>query len=127
MQKSGMRSGFAVAPDALQLVWYPGLVATLGGFEKNAVGGLGRYSLGRLLGMALGSAVLGIGPFLVLFQTRMLFLWGLPALALLGLLAESVVARWRFGMPLASALLSPASHVFMAYALIHSGLVCFRR
>ena len=127
MQSSGMRSGFAVAPDALQLVWYSGLADALRRFEKSIVGGLGCYRLGRLLGMGLGSAVLGIGPFLVLVQTRLLSLWLLPALTLLCLLAESVMARWRFGMPLASGLPSLASHFFMAYALIRSGIVCFRR
>ncbi len=42
MKRSGMRSGFAVAFDALSIVWYPGLRATIRGFGKNIVGGLAR-------------------------------------------------------------------------------------
>lgn len=127
MVKSGMRSGFAVAPDALRILWYPGLSAALRGFEKNMFGGLAGYRLGRLLGFAIGSVFLGVGPLLVFFQTGAPYLWLLPGVAFLCLFAEAVAARVRFGMPLTPSLMAPVTHILAAYAMIRGGLACTRR
>ena len=69
MKRSGMRSGFAVAFDAMSIAWYPGLRATIRGFGKNMVGGVVGYRVVPLLVMAVGCVFLAVGPLLILFSS----------------------------------------------------------
>jgi glycosyltransferase involved in cell wall biosynthesis len=127
MKRNGGRCGFAVAPQALQILWYPSLGEAIRGFGKNAFGGLAAYRTGRLFGMAFGTLLLGIAPFFLLFQGGRRWLWSLPALAVMALLSEAAVARKRFGVPLLPGLLTAAAHVLMAFAMVRSALICRRQ
>ena len=124
MKRSGCRSGFAVAPDALEVPWYGGLAGALRGFEKNAFGALAGYRWTRLVVLAAVLAWLTVAPALLLLPASAPLLRPLPVVALACLVAEAAVARARFGMPLLPGLLTPVTHLLMSYAMLRSGFAC---
>lgn len=126
MKQSGARSAFAVAVDALEILWYPAWVAAVRGFAKNAIGGLAGYRFTSLIGLAAGMLWLGIGPALVFLQSSFRFLWLLPLLSLVALFVESFVARKRFQLELLPGMMAPLTHLLMTYAVLRSGWICFR-
>ena len=126
MKDSGARCGFAVAPDALSVLWYSGIAAAVRGFEKNTFGGLAGYRLSLAIGMSAASAFLGIGPALLLTDAPLAARVA-GGLALAAVAAEAIVARVRFGHGVAAGLLSPATHLLMAWALLAGALACVRR
>lgn len=127
LMKSRGRSGFAVAHRQLSLLWYPDLKSTLIGFEKNLFGAICGYRYWVVLPGVLLLILLGLAPLMLLLLAYAPWHTLLALAALGSLLAESLVARLRFSLSLGGGILSPLAHLLMAWAMLRSSFMVWRR
>lgn len=127
IQRSGGRSGFAVAADSLRVTWYESLAEAVLGFDKNMFGGVAGYSYARLIVATLGTLLLAAGPAALVLQQRVPGLAWVAVAGLACLAAEAIVARQRFGLKLSAGFLAPVAHLLAAWSMIRAGWWCWRR
>lgn len=125
--RAGGSGRFLIAPDALELSWYPSAAAAIRGVEKNAFGAMARYSLGWTVTIVAATILGFVAPFLPVLAPAGPWAWAIPAVALGALAAHASAARLRLGHSLASGLLTPVANLTMAWALVRSAYRCVRQ
>ncbi len=123
VKAKGLRQAVARGEDWLSVRWQVGFRGVVSGLEKNAFAGVG-YSLVRALGLSLGVALVGIGPFLgvLLGGTRMLC----GAAALLVIVIQGIHAR-QARLPFWSAFFHPMAIAVLIYILLRSAFLTLSR
>lgn len=127
LKEAGARAGFAVARDELSVTWYVSVGEMLRGFEKNVFGGLSGFSPWRAAALAVGTALLAVGPFALLVQSALPGAAPLAGAALLALAAEAATARVRFGVAFLAGLLLPVTNLVMAWGMARGAALTLRR
>ncbi len=125
--RAGGRGRFLIAPDALDLMWYPSAAAAIRGVEKNAFGSMARYSVGWTMAIVAATVFGFIAPFLPLLAPAGPWVWAIPGTALAALATHAVIARRRLGHSVASGLLTPVANLTMAWAVTLSTVRCLRQ
>lgn len=127
VERAGGRGRFLIAPDALDLIWYPSAAAAVRGFEKNAFGALARYSVGWTVAIVATTIFGFVAPFLPLVAPVGPWALLIPAVAVAALTAHAAVARARLGHSLTSGFLTPVANLTMAWALVRSTVRCLQQ
>lgn len=127
MGHAGLRSGFAYAEGAVEVLIYASVADTVKGVEKNFYGALGCYDPVRVAVMVALMPLIAVGPFLAFAPGLPPWLWLFAAAAFLSLIAEAWMGRRRFGFRFLPGLAAPAVDLISAYALARSAWLCERQ
>jgi hypothetical protein len=126
VRQAGGESRLGIGQGVIVLRWYASIGAMIRGLEKNMFAVVGHYRLGRALGAAILLVALEIGPFVAIAQPWLpVRLAGVAALA--ALVSYAVAIRLSAKRYLLASLAIPVGSAILAWALVRSAIVCWRR
>ena len=120
LKRAGARSELVYGHELVRVEWYPSVPSMIGGFEKNAYGALGHYSVGhsiRQLGSGAVAMTLMLWPLATQGPTPTTL--AIAVAPLLALWAAGLVMAQRVGWPAHRFLLVPVGLPLLMYGVLN--------